>query len=37
MLLSTGISTDPGWQQAARLVKVRPLRCMHGGFTRAAV
>jgi hypothetical protein len=37
MLLGSALSTDPEWRCGARIVRLRPPLCMHGGFTRAMV
>jgi len=36
-LLAARVTTDPRWQQGARLVRMRPLQCEHGGRTRSVV
>jgi hypothetical protein len=36
-LLCATHASHPGWQKGCRRVRVRPPRCLHGGFTRAVV
>ncbi len=36
-LVALNESTDPAWRRGARVVRFRPLQCMHGGMTRAIV
>ena len=36
-LLAASDTTDPRWRAATRRVRLRPLRCMHGGMTRAMI